>query len=184
MKKTGRDYLSDTNRARLKWVHINLHEDKEKYSKMQYIQIYKGYDMLENIFVVRTYIQKYYNIDFPTLELLLKLMGMKVFSRIDFSELPRSFSHARFKALQESGFINLLSNHRDEAQRLYTLNTKGKNIVMNFYKYLSGEEKIPEFYRQNPMANKRKQVAFDKKKMNLIEKLKDLEVPEHRKTLF
>jgi len=184
MKKTGRDYLSDTNRSRLKNVHINLHEDKEKYSKMQYIQIYKGYDMLENIFVVRTYIQKYYDIDFSTLELLLKLMGLKVFSRIDFSELPRSFSHARFKALQESGFINLLSNHRDEAQRLYTLNTKGKNIVVNFYKYLSGEEKIPTDSKKNPMAHKRTQVAFDKKKMDLIEKLKGIDVPAHKRLLF
>ena len=179
--KKGKDYIGTSLKGRN--IHVQVNDEKEKYSKQQFVEIYKGYDFLEDIYVVRAYIQKRYKIDFRELQILLKLMGMRVFSREDYSSLPKQFTFNKFKSIIESGYINLLSDHYDVEKRLYTLNTKGRNIVIKFYKYLSGEEKIPET-SDNPMANRKTQIAFDKKKMDLIRKMNQAPIKEHNKTLF
>ena len=184
MERKARSYLSKKARESAKGVKILFQEDKEKYSKSQFAQIYKGYDFLENLLTVRTYIQKHYAIDFATLELLLKLMGMKVFTRAEYAEAPRDFGFLRFNTFLELGYVNIVSDHYDVEKRLFTLSTKGKNIVTNFYMYLSGEKKIPEDAVNNPMANSKKQVAYDKKKLELIKKMNQLPMPEHFKKLI
>lgn len=184
MSNNAKDYLTDDVRKEMKGFRLNFHEEDTKYSKLQFAKIYKGYDFLENIFTIRTYVQKKYNIDWPTLELLLKLMGMKIFTRAEYSKVPKDFSFSRFNTFLEMGYINIISNHTDVEQRLFILNTKAKNIVVNFYKYLSGEKRIPEDGANNPLANKNKQVAFDKKKMALIKKMNKLPIPDHKKKLF
>jgi len=184
MEETARDYLSEDARKGVKGLNVTFQEEKLKYSKAQFLQIYKGYDFLENIFVVRTYIQKHYKIDWPTLEMLIKLMGMKIFTRAEYGETPKEFTFARFNSVLELGYINILSDHTDVEKRLFTLNTKGKNIVINFYKMLSGERKIPEGGTNNPMAHKGKQVRFDKKKLDLIKKMNQTPIKEHNKKLF
>lgn len=184
MKKTARTYLSKESKKQAKGVTVIFQEEQEKYSKNQFVQIYKGYDFLENIFVVRTYIQKHYKIEWSKLELLIKLMGMRVFTRREFSAVPRELGFNRFKTFLNEGNIVLLSDHYDVEKRLYTLSARSKNIVTNFYQYLSGEKKIPEDSRNNPMFNSKKQVAFDKKKAALIKKMNQLPPKEHFKTLF
>lgn len=184
MPKTARDHLSKRARKATKGMAVTFQEEKEKYSKDQFVQIYKGYDFLENILTVRTYIQKRYDIDLAKLELLLKLMGMRVFTRAEFSEVPKEYGLKTFYTFMEMGYINLLSDNHDVEKRLFCLNTRGKNIVINFYKYLSGEKKIPESGTKNPMANRNKQVPFDLKKMELIKKMNQLPIKEHNKFLF
>lgn len=186
MKKeqTPRSLLSKASKDALVGSRVYHQEEKEKYSKKQFVQIYKGYDFLENLYVVRTYIKKHYDVDSRMLEILLKLMGMKVFTRAEYSALPKQFTFNKFSSIKDSGYINLLADHKDVEQRLFCLNTKGKNIVINFYQYLSGEKKIPEDGELNPMANKNKQVPFDKKKMALIKKMNRTPIPEHKKKLF
>lgn len=182
--KSARNYLSKEAKEGVKGITVIFQEDQEKYSKKQFLQIYKGYDFLENLLTVRTYIQKHYDIDFPTLELLLKLMGMKVFTRAEYGAVPKDFGFNRFNTFLELGYINLVSDHYDVEKRLFSLNTKAKNIVVNFYAHLSGEKKIPEDGRNNPMFNKKKQVAYDKKKVELIKRLNQLPVPKHFKKLL
>lgn len=184
MKEKPEDYLSETAVESAKDLRIQFYEDKEKYSKRQYAYIYKGYDFLENLLSVRTYIQKRYEIDFPTLELLLKLMGMKIFTRKDFAATPREFSHQRFRTVLDSGLIVVLADHDDVERRLFTLSVKSKNIVVKFYQYLSGEKKIPEDYANNPLNNKNRRVTFDKKKMDVIKLMNQLPPKPHNKTLF
>lgn len=184
MGKTARNYLSKRAKKEAKGIVVAFQEDQEKYSKKQFIQVYKGYDFLENILTVRTYIQKRYNIDWPTLELLLKLMGMRAFTRLEYSEVPRDLGFNRFNTFLELGYVSLLSDHTDVERRLFILSTKGKNIVTNFYMYLSGEKKIPVDGQKNPMANSNKQVAYDKKKLEMIKKMNSLPIPEHTKKLF
>lgn len=184
MERKARSYLSKKAKESAKGVKILFQDDKEKYSKSQYAQIYKGYDFLENLLPVRTYIQKHYGIDFATLELLLKLMGMKVFTRAEYSEAPKDFGFMRFNTFLDLGYVNIVSDHYDVEKRLFTLSTRGKNIVTNFYMYLSGEKKIPEDAVNNPMANSKKQVAYDKKKLEMIKKMNALPMPEHFKRLI
>lgn len=184
MSDRPRDYLSDSVKKKAVGTDVRFLDNKKKYSSKQYVGIYKGYDMLENLFTVRSYIQKHYDISWSTLELYLKLMGMRIFTREEYSQVPRDFQFQKFKSLRDSGCIIVVSDHNKVEERLYTLSTKSKNIVTNFYAYLSGEKKIPEDSVNNPMFNKNKQVPFDKKKAELIKKMNQLPIPAHKKKLF
>lgn len=165
-------------------VKIKVKEDSDQYSKAKFIEVYQGFDMLEDLYTVRTFTVKKFDIDPNLLEILLKLMGMRVFSRAEYSQIPRNFTYGRFQSILESGYVNLLMDNTDVEKRLFSLNTKGRNIVISFYKFLSGEEKIPEDSKHNPMANKNKNTPYDKKKLDLIKRMNQLEVPEHKKRLF
>lgn len=184
MKDNVKKYLSKEVIKKAKGTRIVLKDEHVKYSKKQYAEVYKGYDFLGNLFVVRTYIQKYYEIEFDTLELFLKLMEMRIFTRKEYGDLPKRFTFSRFNTILDKGYIVVLSDHIDVEKRLFTLSVKARNIVINFYAYLSGEKKIPEDSRNNPMANKNKMVNFDKKKLDLIKKINQVPVPEHIEKLF
>lgn len=165
-------------------VAVSYLNDTDKYSKQRFLNVYKGYDMLENLYVVRSFVLKKYNISNQMLEMLLRLMGLKLFTWADFAETPRRFTLNRWSSVMDSGYVNLVMDHKKMEQRIYSLNTKGRNIVVNFYEYLVGEKKIPIEPSKNPMAHKKKQVAFDKKKLAFIKKLNEMEVPKHKKKMF
>ena len=189
MKKTAKSYLSKEVQQVIKGKNIKikfnpLENEKEKCSKAQFIEIFKGYDMCENLFTVRTFCQKKFGIDHYLFEILLKLMGMRVFTRLEYSKLPKPFNYKRLQNLLDTGLVNQIMDNTDVEKRLYTLNTKGRNIVITFYKHLSGEVPIPEDSRHNVMANKNKNNPYDLKKMALIKQMNKIEVPEHIKTLY
>lgn len=184
MGKTARSLLRKNIKDGIKGTRVAFLEEKEKYSKLQFVRVYKGYDFLENLHTVRSYIQKRYDIDLDTLELLLKLMGLRLFTQADFMWVPKKFGNSRFTTFKKKGFLTLVADHRKSAKRIWGLNMKGKAIVTHFYKCLSGEEKISEDPALNPMFNDKKQVAFDKKKMAIIKELNRTPPPEHFKKLF
>lgn len=165
-------------------IAINYLNDKDKYTSQRFHQVYKGYDFLGDLCSVRTYIQKRYKIDFRTLEVLLKLMKYKVFTREMFSEIPKNFTLSKWNHFIKLGYLNLVMDASSIEDRLFCLNTKGRNIVISFYEYLSGEKKIPETSRHNPMANNNTKLPFDKRKMEVIKKLNQAEVAEHTRFLF
>lgn len=167
-----------------KSINIIYTDEKDKYSKKRFVYVSRGYDFLGRLYVVRTYIQKRYNLDRHALELLLMLMELKVFNRKMFADLPRPFKFARFNTFIEEGYVNLVMDDEKTENRIYTLSTKYRNIVMKFYHYLSGEEKIPEDSVHNPLANKNTQIPFDRKKLEMIKRLNKLEVPKHKRFLF
>lgn len=189
-RKSGKSYLSKRAKKTIEGTNIipilpvNEEGHLEKYSKTKFLQVYKGYDMLENLFTVRTFIQKQYKIDSYQFEILLKLMGMRVFSRQQYRDIPKPYNYGKFNNIERTGTINLLQDHYDVEKRLYCLNSKGRNIIINFYKYLSGEKRIPEDGVKNVMAKKSTQLAYDKKKMALIKRMNELPVPDHKKYLF
>ncbi|MDO6737082.1 hypothetical protein [Wenyingzhuangia sp. 2_MG-2023] len=155
-----------------------------KYSKKQFKEVYKGYDFLENLFTIRTYIQKKHNVPYEFLELMLRLMGLNLFTMVDFFDTPRTFTYKKWNSIKESGYINLVMDDKDVMKRVYCLNKKGQNIVIDFYECLSGEKRIPESPEENPFEDDSKKVDFDRKKMELIKKLNKLPVPDHKKHLF
>ena len=89
----AKNELDETIQKSLKGskISINYLHKEDKYSKVRYYQVYKGYDFLGNINTVRVYVQKKNKIDWFTLELLLKLMALKVFSYDSFKEIPKNF---------------------------------------------------------------------------------------------
>ena len=182
----AKNELDETIQKSLKGskISINYLHKEDKYSKVRYYQVYKGYDFLVNINTVRVYVQKKNKIDWFTLELLLKLMALKVFSYDSFKEIPKNFHLNRWNNFLKLGYVNLVMDHNSYQKKIYCLNTIGRNIVISFYEYLSGEKKIPEESSLNPMANKATQLKYDKKKMEMIKKLNKAEVPEHNKYLY
>ena len=165
-------------------VLVDYINDAEKYSKQKFAHIYKGYDAFENFGVVRAYIQAKYDINIDILEILLNLMGKKIFGYKEFHHIPRRFDYQRWGKFLEYGYVNLVMDHEKTENRLYTLNTKGRNIIVNFYAYLSGEKKIPEDSKHNPLANSKTQSAFDKKRMQAIKRMNKLEPKAHTQYFF
>lgn len=184
MAKKNLKYVAQGAKKNLKGVSIVATDEKDKYSTQRYIHIYKGYDILQNLLVTRTYIQKRYNIDWQGLELLLMLMGMRLFTISDYTSLPKDFRYSRFNNVRDRGWVQLVQNHTNPDKRVFGLSSQAKNIVVMFYKCLVGEVKIPERAKDNPMARTKDQKTFDKKKMNLIKKLNKLPVKEHIKRLY
>tara|TARA_R110002012_G_scaffold321174_1_gene547899 strand:- start:4962 stop:5525 length:564 start_codon:yes stop_codon:yes gene_type:complete len=183
-QKSAKSDLSKDANKYSKGIPVRYESDKEKYSKTKFVQVYRGYDFLENLGTVRQFIQRKYDISWRDLELMLKLFAMKVFSMSDYHATPRYYTHNKFKSALDNGFIQLVSDHNTVVKRLYTLSARNKNIVRKFYAFLSGEEKIPEDSHYNPMAKKNKDYAMDKHRMDLIKRMNQLPVKAHTKRLF
>lgn len=183
--ENAKDELSEDVRNKIKGARVKVvyHDEPAKYSKVQFAHIYKGYDFLENLMAVRSFIQRKYGIDYRMLEILLKIMGMKVFTRADYSSFPKQFTYNKFRTIINSGYVNVLADHNAVENRVFTLNTKGKNIVINFYKYLSGEKRIP-LDHTNPMTNSKTKINFDRKKVELIKKMNNTPIKEHFKKMM
>lgn len=154
-----------------------------KYSKVEHLAFFRGYDLLENMIVARPYIQRRYNIDQGLLELLLFLAPKQYFTQKDYREMPKQFRYCSIKNLMNTGFVGIIQNGDSLDRHIYHINRKGSEIVRHFYEILSGEKKIPEDYT-NPLARKKTRTPFDKKKMDLITALNQLPVPESKKALF
>lgn len=156
-----------------------------KYSKEKHLTVFRGYDLLENMIVIRQYIQKKHNIDLGLLEVLLFLAPKQYFTQLDYKEMPKQFKYCLLKNLIQTGFVSILSEGRKAEHHLYKINRKGHEIVTNFYELLSGEKKISETrYDNNPFLKKKGRSAFDKKRMDLISKINQLPTPESKKGFY
>lgn len=156
---------------------------KVKYSKPQYLNIHQGYDFLENLIVVRKYIQKKHNINFALLEMLLYLGPKNVFTFDDYRLMSKEFRYNRIQNILDSGYVKIIFEGKNKTKHLYGMTATGKNIVGQFYELLSGERRIPEYSQQNPMAVK-KAIAYDKIKMDMIKRINQMDVKDHMKSLF
>lgn len=154
-----------------------------KYDKRKSLTIFHGYDLLENMLVVRHFVQRHYGITLMLLEILLYLAPKQYFSQQDLFEMPRDFRFNRIDFLLKEKHIAIASKGKNRGEHVYTLSTKSRNIVVKFYKLLSGEEKIPETPRENPMA-KNHGTAIDKIRMELVKKVNALQVSETKKALY
>jgi len=155
-----------------------------KYSKEKHLLVFKGYDLLENLIVVRQYIQKKNNIDLGLLEILLYLSSRQYFTQSDFTEMPKQLKYGSIKNLIATGFVGIIQEGGNLGKHVYKVNRKGHEIVKNFYELLSGEKKICETQYENPLTRKRTRTPFDKKRMDLITKINQLPAPESKKGFY
>ncbi|QRE03498.1 hypothetical protein [Flavobacterium psychrophilum] len=158
-------------------VYLRLTPNKgrieDKYNKKDYFVVYKGYDAFENFMLVRTYIQKKYDIPINTLEILLFLFPKQYFTQEDYGSISKQYTIRNIKSLLESGLITISAKGAGYYTHLYTLSNKGKRIVFSFYEMLSGEIPIPIDKVRNKMAGPESN-ASDKKKMEMIKKLQNI----------
>jgi hypothetical protein len=156
---------------------------KVKYSKAYFALVYQGYDMLENLLVVRAYIQRRYKIDLKLLEVLLFIAPKQYFTQEDYSLIAKNYKYGRIQNIVDSGHVRLMTMGENKSKNLYCLSATGKGIISEFYECLVGETKIPEYKELNPMA-KSKATPFDKKKMEMIKRINQIPVPDHKKGLY
>jgi hypothetical protein len=158
--------------------------DRVKYEKKHYAEIVLGYDMLENLMLVRTYIQKKYEIRFKLLELLLFLAPKQFFTQADYKEIAKNYTYGRIDNIVDSGFVKIMTLGESKGRHLYTLSPIGKTMIAEFYKCLFGEKKIPtERLRDNPLASKSANI-YIQKKFALIKQMNQLPVSETKRQFF
>lgn len=191
-KKSAEEIISPKTLEILKKNKVKVAFDKyeesqkNKYSKdiiATTATFFAGYDLLENLIVVRPYIQKKHSLGQGLLELLLYLYGKKFFSQADYGILPKQFTYGSIKNLIDTGYITIMQEGVDLSQHVYKLNIHGANVVREFYGLLSGEIKFPETQR-NPFTNKKNRDDIDIKRFNLIKKLNQLPAPDKKKALY
>ena len=156
---------------------------KEKYTKQRTLGFYQGYDYLENMIVVRQYIQKKYKLNIFIIEMIMFLFPKNYFTLVDYRLMPKQFHYRKIESLINLGLVTVVVPGENRGKHLYSLSRQGKEIVKLFYEYLSGEKKIPEDTRINAFARKNA-CPIDKKKMELIKILNQQEPSENKKASF
>lgn len=187
--KPVREMVSEAAFKTMKESNIKLVYDyndeskKNKYSKQFNLKLFQGYDILENLIVVRPYIQKKYNIDLNMLEILVYLYARKFFVQADYTDMPKQFSYRSIRNMLDTKFISIVQHGGDLSKHIYRINQSGAHIVKEFYELLSGERKFPEDHT-NPLARKKTRTKFDKRKMDLILKINQAPAPDKKKPLY
>lgn len=155
---------------------------KKKYSGVpQFLERNEGFDLLENMLVVKKYICEKYEIKAHLLEILLYLYPRDYFTWYDYYEMPKYFNYNRISKLESEGIIRVVSKDKTKRRSLYGLTPKARNIVTNFYMFLFGEKKIP--LSGNPLSHSTAS-AIDKMRFNLIKKINQKEPSESKKRYF
>jgi|JI9StandDraft_1071089.scaffolds.fasta_scaffold01710_16 hypothetical protein len=163
---------------------MGIHVKAQEKNKKKYIFCIQGYDFLENFFVVRHYVCEKNKISLRVLEMLLKLFPMNYFTYKDYYELPKNFQLIRPDYLINKGLMQEIKvNDQVRAESVFKLTTVAGNIVKDFYKYLSGEKKIPEERKYNHMADP-KASTIDKLRYEFIKKMNRTEPSETKKQTF
>lgn len=175
----AKEYIEKKKLAVIK----NPHQKKGNYTKNQFLLFYDGFDFMQYQIVVRPFILKKYSIDNKILEILLFLFPMNYFTRRDYIQLVRPFSHINVDAFVEKGFGRVAVNAKGKDKKVYTLTIMAKNIVTSYYEYLSGKKKLPMDEQINPMARAGANRS-DKIRMELIRVLQDAPVSNTRQVFF
>jgi hypothetical protein len=113
----------------------------------------KGYDLLQYNIVVRDYILRRYQIKKDVeLDILLYLFPFHFFTREDFMLLPTRSKGYNMKKMVALGFIkiHIKKASTGNAGHIYALTKEAKEIVRNYYKYLSGEKTLKPDNYKNP----------------------------------
>lgn len=156
---------------------------KKKYKKRPAFYN-EDFDFLEHFQIVRAFYKRKFGIPLRELELLFTLYPMNYFTHSDYFEIPKAFTYLRIIKLVQLGHVVVFAKGKNKSKDVYTLTTSARTLVRDFYRYLSGEKKIPEEARHNPMAKKKDVPAIDKLRMDLIKKINQLEPSKSKKAMY
>lgn len=177
-KYIARDALGKLTESGIRLVAAKPRKDTLlKYDKT--LRVYEGYDLCENLLLVRYLMMKRYDMPFRLLEVLLHLGPKNYFTAYDYGEIPKPFSYSLIERLIKTGYIVIAVKGKNKYQHVYTLSVSARHIVTTFYRLLCGEEKMPTDRRRNPLSVS--DTAFDKKKMALINKMNTIDPSDSKK---
>ncbi|WP_456867592.1 hypothetical protein [Galbibacter sp. BG1] len=147
--------------------HVQYYNNPKHYTRSARFNI--GYNKLENLGVVRHYIQKRFNINHREFEMILFLYPKLLFDTREYREYPKCFTYRNIKKPMERGLIEIFTNHK-KRNKIYRLTKQAKHIVVQFYKYISGELPIPEDPQTNPLF-KKDATPMDRKRAEWIKRM-------------
>lgn len=159
-------------------------KNKKRYTKQRILYYSNSYDFLQYQIIVRPYVCKRFKIEVRMLELLLYIYPLNYFTNEDYKVAVRPYSLHSIKTMVKLGFVKIIVKGYNAAEHVYTLTHQAKNIVSLYYKYMSGERKMLDNDQRNPLTKKIKITTHDKKRMEMIRVLNQLEVPETKKRLY
>lgn len=154
----------------------------EKYTVQKFLTVYSDYNAFENLIIVRTYVQKRFKLGVNMLEVLLYLAPKHYFTVVDLGSLPKDFRYCGIDKFLKTGYASVFQVGKNKGDSIYTISGKGWKVVKMFYKLLAGEEQIPVDKRRNPLNTE--EIAWDRKRMKLIEQLNKMPVPDNKRKLF
>lgn len=149
---------------------LEHHSQKTKKYLKEHLKVDNCYNMLEYYYIVKVYMMRKHNVQSILFELLFYLYPKKYFTLIDYKKFPTNYTYKRIEIPLQKGWIELFRNHRLKTKRIYRLSRKSRHLVMDFYRYLSGEKQIPTNRANNPLfAGKKNTPREDKIRQMMIE---------------
>lgn len=117
---------------------------KGMFTEKKFLEIHEGYDFLRNFGIISCYVEERYGIDVNALQLLLYLYPLNYFSAEDYRLFPHTSSYKA--ALRTNGkpndLLEIAVYATNRQNHIFTLKSKYKRIVVEFYKLLAGVKQI------------------------------------------
>lgn len=187
MKKTDEsndayEYMNEETKKLIKKNGVVFLERNKKYTKRKFLRVYQEYNFLELLYPVRYYIQKKHNITINILEMLLFLQGRGFFSNSDYKEMPTQFKYSKIKKLIDLGHIEIAINNKHISKHVYTVSTKSRRIIEEFYELLSGERKLPCDSKNILISSNTSK--YEKRVLSVLKKAQEKPIPDSKRKLF
>lgn len=134
-------------------VSIHLHKNEKNIVyrfKNHSAYLTQNYDLLKNLIAVRYYIMHKYRYSMEFMETLLYLYPKQIFTKREYSQVPKRFRFLTIESAIRTGAIEELISPKmnkvfnTKRNRYYTFSKNGHNAVKDTYELLSGELKFPE----------------------------------------
>lgn len=113
--------------------------------------------MLMYLRPIRIHICERHQINEPDLEMLLYLFGVGYFKRSDFKQFQATypFDYHRFNKLLAKGWFHMWRKNVGNKAAIYELTQKGKQVVIDMYRKIFGEQDVSELYRKTEYCGMR-----------------------------
>lgn len=139
-------------------------------------------DYLKYWKVIRQYYKVKHGLSQAELDVLLFLFSEGYFDRDRFADFDSllAWDKDRFNKMLNDGWIEVFRKRMNGKKSLYQISDKGRNIVMDIYRKLNGEE-IPTSLSQNPMFQKNVSYS-DKVYRNMVRDMNNFIRQQRRQT--
>ena len=181
-KKDTAEFLDKFN-YRLQWTR----DCRPKYEREKGLLLSKGYDFIENYQIAKEFIKEKYTINDKDLNSIVYLAPKNYFQNHEYTGLLRFYKFANLNTLEKAGLVQFFSKidkntSKLKTYKIYSVSERGKIIVRDFYKCISGEKKIDEKFYAKLRKGQEGYIEqeLDIKQKELIKKFNQLPVSENK----
>ena len=132
-----------------------------------------GYDLMRYSIVVRPFIVKLYKLESDLLlDILVYLFPIQYFTNKDYKLLPLYNTKFNLKQMVFKGYVDCAVEQSNFGSKVYCLSEKSIKVVVDYYKYMSGEKRIGKASSVNPFKDP-EATRMDIKREKLMQSLKE-----------